>query len=108
MDTTFGVPPDTADWYYCAVIERPDGETDYIDGYATGAEPTRSGLREHAACQHSWVGGMMHVHEEDLKKSAATRKVECEKCNLIYGQKEQPAFRILEWTTQKTPHSKVT
>lgn len=33
---------------------------------------------------HSWVAGMMVVDPEDLATIAATRMVECEKCEYIY------------------------
>lgn len=35
-------------------------------------------------CRHSWVAGMMHVHDEDLDAVAAVRQVECEYCEAIY------------------------
>lgn len=33
---------------------------------------------------HSWVAGMMRVHEEDLAFVAAQRQVECERCGYVY------------------------
>lgn len=40
-------------------------------------------------CLHSWVGGMIYVHDEDLESVARERAewggtVECEKCDAIY------------------------
>jgi hypothetical protein len=34
-------------------------------------------------CLHSWVAGMMRVHDEDLLSVVSARSVECEKCELI-------------------------
>ena len=39
-------------------------------------------------CKHSWVAGMMYVHDEDLDDVAAVRKVECEKCDKVYVPNE--------------------
>ena len=36
-------------------------------------------------CQHSWVAGVMVVHDEDLATVAASRTVECERCELTVG-----------------------
>lgn len=35
-------------------------------------------------CLHSWVAGMMHVHDEDLETVARMRPVTCEKCDDTY------------------------
>lgn len=34
--------------------------------------------------KHSWVAGMMYVHEEDVASIARNRHVECEKCEISY------------------------
>lgn len=36
-------------------------------------------------CDHVGVAGMMYVHAEDLDYVAATRLVECEKCDATYS-----------------------
>jgi hypothetical protein len=36
-------------------------------------------------CRHSWVAGMMYVHDEDLATVAAVRTVECEHCDVTVG-----------------------
>jgi hypothetical protein len=38
-----------------------------------------------APCRHSWVAGMMYVHDEDLVTIAAMRPVECERCETVIG-----------------------
>lgn len=107
--TEFGVAPYTADWYYCAIVEwrGRETDTDYIDGYASGSAPTIKGLREFTACRHVWVGGMCYVHEEDLAAVAASgRRIECENCDAVYGEKEPQRFKVLEWEVKATPHGK--
>lgn len=101
--TRFGVDPQNADWYYCAVIDR-HGETDYIDGYAAGDKPTRTALQEHSRCRHSWVAGMMRVHDEDVEDVAAVRRVVCEKSDWVYAHRDRKPLTILEWTVNPTPH----
>jgi hypothetical protein len=39
-------------------------------------------------CRHSWVAGMLYVSDEDLDTVAASRTVECEKCEAVYGGAE--------------------
>ena len=102
-ETTYGVAPNTADWYYCAVVDYGTGDSDHIDGYATGPRPTVRGLRAHTACRHSWVSGMCKVHEEDLESVSASRPVTCERCDLVYGCKPKPLFQVLEWEVKATP-----
>ncbi len=103
--TRFGVSPQEADWYYCAVIDR-FGETGYIDGYAAGARPTRSALQEHSKCRHSWVAGMMAVSDEDVESVAAARPdVKCEKCDRSYRLRDAKPLKILEWEVKATPRS---
>lgn len=36
-------------------------------------------------CRHSWVAGMMYVHDEDLDAVARMRTVECERCEVVYS-----------------------
>lgn len=49
-------------------------------------------------CSHSWVSGMMAVHEEDLASVAASRAAsgsslpECEQCELVYDLLNPPAM----------------
>ncbi len=104
MTTAFDVPPNTADWYYCAIIDR-HGETDYVDGYATGDKPTRTALQEHSRCAHSWEAGMMAVDGADVEAVAAARPVECGKCGCTYSQRDHKPLKILEWTVNPTPGS---
>lgn len=40
----FHVAPSDSEWYYSAVVDRGD-ETDTVDGYASGAKPTRTALQ---------------------------------------------------------------
>jgi len=101
-DTTFGVNPQTADWYYCLIVEML-GETDYLDGYATGKRPTRATAKEAHQCRHSWVAGMMYVHEEDLDTVSAERPVTCEQCDAVYGRRNPPLFKVLEFEVNATP-----
>lgn len=57
-ETTYGVNPNEADWYYCAVITQdvPGGtETDYVDGYVSGEEPTREGWKQHTGLDLSFI-----------------------------------------------------
>lgn len=37
------------------------------------------------ACAHSWVAGMVYVHDEDLDMVARMRRVECERCETVYA-----------------------
>ncbi len=57
-------------------LNRPDREV---------GVPGWSSLWLDSECRHSWVAGMMHVHDEDLETVAAMRQVECEKCEAVYG-----------------------
>lgn len=34
---------------------------------------------------HTWVAGMMYVHNEDVATIARNRLVECEKCGISYS-----------------------
>jgi len=107
MDTEtnirFGVSPQQADWYFCAVIDL-HGETDYVDGYTAGDKPTQEDLQHNHRCRHSWVAGMMYLSDDDAEAIAATRKVECEKCERIYADRDRERYTILEWTCEATPH----
>lgn len=100
----FGVPPNEADWYYCAVIDK-FGETDYIDGYAAGAKPTRAALQDKWRCTHSWVAGMMRVHDEDVESVAASRPVDCQKCHRPYSERNRLPMKIIEWEVKRIPQS---
>jgi hypothetical protein len=102
LETRFDVAPAQADWYFCAIIDR-HGETDYVDGYASGARPTRTALQDHKRCRHSWVAGMMHVHDEDVESVAATRAVTCDKCDCRYVDRNARPFKIIEWEVKRTP-----
>lgn len=47
---------------------------------------------EQEECQHSWVAGMMYVHDDDVEDCARARAafgetVECECCDAIYEVK---------------------
>jgi hypothetical protein len=44
--TRFDVAPNESDWYYCAIGSVPGSDVDYVDGYASGARPTITALRE--------------------------------------------------------------
>lgn len=33
---------------------------------------------------HTWVAGIMRVHDEDVESVAAVRPVECERCEYVY------------------------
>lgn len=101
--TRFGVSPQEADWYFAAVIDV-HGETDYIDGYAAGDEPTQDGFLADRRCRHTWVAGMCYVHDEDVESVAAVRHVECEKCETSYADRDRPRYDVLEWECQATPH----
>lgn len=107
--TTFDVDPQQADWYYCAVI-KVFGETDYVDGYASGDEPTQEGLQEYSRCRHVWMGGMCYVDDEDVEAVAAEARVECERCDATYHTRNDRRFvkplKILEWEVKATPHGK--
>lgn len=54
-------------------------------------EATPQGAGEHApvaSCvdeRHTWLSGMMHVHDEDVDHVAATRKIECGNCDATMG-----------------------
>jgi len=100
--TRFGVAPNESSWYYCAIVDYGAGETDYLDGYATGERPTRTALRKFTACSHSWVAGIMVVHVEDVESVSATRPVTCEKCDTVYGRPARKLYTILEWEVKAT------
>lgn len=102
MATTFDVAPSDATWYYCAIIDLY-GETDYVDGYASGDKPTRATLQEHSKCRHTWVAGMMYVHDEDVETVAAERHVSCEKCDASWSQRDRNPLKILEWEVKAIP-----
>lgn len=36
---------------------------------------------------HSWIVGMMYVHNDDLESVATRRRVECERCEYVYQPK---------------------
>lgn len=97
--TRFGADPNTADWYYCAVIER-FGETDYVDGYATGERPTRTALQDYSRCLHQWEAGMMIVDDEDAESVAATRPVNCGKCDRSYADRDKNPLKIIEFKSE--------
>jgi len=40
--------------------------------------------------KHSWVGGMMVIHEEDLDYCASVREVTCERCDEVYIVGQDP------------------
>lgn len=102
--TVYGVAPNESDWYYCANIDRFDGETDYMDGYATGDRPTITSWTASLECApHSWVGGMMYVSDEDLDAVSAVREVTCERCDTVYGKAWRPSFKVIEWQVKATP-----
>lgn len=102
--TSFDAAPREADWYYCAVITTPSGNTDYIDGYATGDKPDLAAFHEHSRCLHAWVAGMCYVSDEDVESIAATRHVECEKCEATYATRDANRFTVIEWQVLATPH----
>lgn len=103
MIDRLNVAASDADWYYCAVVERPWGETDYVDGYAAGARPTLEEFQTHNKCNHEYVAGMMVVNSEDLESISSSRKVECQQCDHVYGTPEKP-IKVIEWETAPTPH----
>lgn len=104
METTYNVPPSSADWYFCAIVALHNDETDYFDGYATGPRPTLDMWLASLACEtHVWMGGMLRLRDEDVAAVAAVRHVDCETCGVTYGQAWHPPFRVLEWTTKATP-----
>jgi hypothetical protein len=39
---------------------------------------------------HQWYTGMMYVHPEDVETVTATRPVECEWCEHVYVDGEDP------------------
>jgi hypothetical protein len=53
----------------------------FSSSFESMRETLRAGKPE---CRHSWVAGMMNVHDEDLDTVAKVRKVECEKCEAVY------------------------
>jgi len=101
----FGVAPSEADWYYCAVVNTHYGETDYVDGYATGDEPTVDALRESMRCEHSWVAGMCYVSTEDIPLAIEEGwRLECERCDSTYANRDAlPRLDVLEWQVSATP-----
>lgn len=103
--TRFGVAPSEADWYYCATYAF-HGETDYIDGYATGEAPTVEALRESMRCTHSWTAGMCYVSEEDIPTAVEEGwRLECERCDSTYANRDAlPRLDVLEWEVSATPH----
>jgi len=100
--TRFDVSPSDADWYYFAVIEGVDGETDYVDGYAAGDKPSRTALQEHSKCRHEWVAGLMIVSDDDVEAVAAVRPVECIDCGATYAKRNANPLRILDWSVRST------
>lgn len=101
----FDVPPQEADWHYCAVIDLDNGETTYVDGYVAGDKPTRTALQEHSRCAHRWVAGMAYVHDEDAEAVAAVRPLSCEKCDRPYSQRDRRPLKIIEWEVKPTPRN---
>ena len=67
-------------WQYCRdSAERWEAQAAALD--AAADEPP---------CRHSWVAGMMHVHDEDLgavyaARSARGEVIECERCEATYS-----------------------
>lgn len=57
--------------------------------------PFESEETEPKDCRHSYVAGMLYVHDEDLDTIAETRKakglspIECEKCDKVYDPDEE-------------------
>jgi hypothetical protein len=56
-----------------------------FDGYVWSVDWTD----EPTTCRHSWVAGMMYVHDEDLDavyaaRSARGETIECERCEAVY------------------------
>jgi hypothetical protein len=66
--------------------------------YDAGGPCSNCGKPMPAPCTHSWVAGMMCVHEEDLATVAAMRAAsgsslpECERCELVYDPQNPPAM----------------
>jgi hypothetical protein len=84
---TFGVLPEVADWHYClCVVIHGDTEEKFLDGFVAGDKPTEEEATEYHSCTHSWVAGMMYVHDDDLDTVAETRAVICEDCDMKYGE----------------------
>lgn len=52
---------------------------DRVDGKES--EPIVNEPRE---CEHSWVAGLMYVHDEDLDAVAKIRPITCERCDAVY------------------------
>lgn len=96
-DTDYTVRPSDAQWYYVAEIDL-FGETDYIDGYASGDAPTLNGFQESRRCRHAWVAGMMYVDDEDVEAVNAVRPVECEACGRSYAERDKLPLSVLGWT----------
>jgi len=99
--------PSDADWYWSAIIVDSFGETDNYDGYAVGDRPTQSNFQEwhgqgSLGHNHSWVAGMMHVHDEDLETVSKMRPVTCEVCDLVYGSKPKK-IKVLDWEVTAIP-----
>lgn len=36
--TSWNVAPNESQWYWCAIVEDANGETDYCDGYTSGSD----------------------------------------------------------------------
>ncbi len=100
--TVLGVAPTVAQWYYCATVEDALGETTYVDGYATGEQPTPDTLQGYAACAHQWVAGIMSVHPEDVDAVATMREVECDRCGRPYAERDRSALTIIGWEVTPT------
>ena len=79
-------------------LESRVGRPGYGGTWETVADRYRAALDCHAmisndesavaptggACRHSWVAGIMRVHDEDLDTVASMRRVECEHCEAVY------------------------
>lgn len=102
MSTQFNVAPSDAEYYYCVAYTDITGEFDYVDGYASGDEPTIDSLQDHARCNHSWEAGMMSVHAEDVMAVAAVRRVECGKCGRSYADRDALPLDVIEWEVKPT------
>jgi hypothetical protein len=112
MTTYMKADPKTADWYYSAILEDMFGETDHIDGYAVGDKPTQADFQEwygqgSFGHNHSWVAGMMHVHDEDLDTVSKERPVSCEVCDLVYGRKPKK-IKVINWEVVAIPKKSTT
>lgn len=107
MGTQFSVAvPSRADWYW-SVVFVSHGETDYVDGYASGDRPTLADVQEYMRCRHEWVAGMCYVADEDAESVAAVRPLSCEKCDRPYSLRDAlPLPNVVEFNAEATPHGR--